>query len=163
MTPGIVMVSLVGLVACVGRRGDAPISDRAFVQVQERGAQVMGVDPYRAQHVFESLPDGGRIVLEWPDSTAAPSGEVATIRGHMREIASVFRQGDFSAPFLVHATEVPGTEVMRSRREVITYEAIDRPAGAELRIRTSDPDAVAAVGTFLAFQRNEHRAPGHAH
>ena len=44
--------------------GHTPKSDSAFAQVQERGRAVMGVDQYTSTHVFESLPDGGRIVLQ---------------------------------------------------------------------------------------------------
>jgi hypothetical protein len=38
--------------------------DSVFAAVQERGAEVMGVDQYTSAHVFEPLPDGGRIVLQ---------------------------------------------------------------------------------------------------
>jgi len=31
--------------------------------MQSRGAHVMGVDQYTSAHVFEDLPDGGRVVL----------------------------------------------------------------------------------------------------
>ena len=159
----VIVMLLAACAACGGRRSEPPISDSAYAKVQERGHHVMGVDQYEAQHVFETLPDGGRIVLAWPDTAEVAAAEIATIRTHMREIAQAFTQGDFSAPFLVHSTEVPGTAVMRVRREAISYAVLDRPGGAEVRIRTSDPIAMAAVTEFLAFQRNEHRAPGHAH
>jgi hypothetical protein len=119
----------------------------------------MGVDQYTSAHVFEDLPDGGRIVLDRAD--AADTADVATIRAHMREIAAAFARGDFTAPGLVHAQEVPGTAVMAARRGAITYTAHDRPRGAEVRVRTTDSAAVAAVHAFLAFQRMDHRAAGH--
>jgi hypothetical protein len=134
-------------------------SDSAFRALQSRGAAVMGVDQYTSAHVFESLPDGGRIVLERPD--AADTAGVRTIREHMRMIAAAFRRGDFTAPGLVHAQQVPGTPVISSRADRIGYLAIDRPRGAEVRITTTDPDALAAVHEFLAFQRADHRAAGH--
>jgi hypothetical protein len=127
--------------------------------VQERGATVMGVDQYSSAHVFEDLPDGGRIVLERGDS--ADSAGIATIRAHMRQIAADFAAGDFSKPFAVHAMVVPGTRTMAERRDRITYEATDRPQGAEVRILTADANAIAAVHEFLAFQRSDHRAAGH--
>jgi len=45
--------------------------------MQSRGAQVMGVDQYTSAHVFEDLPDGGRVVLDRADlaDTAAISYE----------------------------------------------------------------------------------------
>lgn len=135
-------------------------TDSAFAAVQTRGAAVMGVDQHTSTHVFEDLPDGGRIVLERGD--ASDTAGIAQIRAHMREIAAAFAKGDFTAPFLVHAQEVPGTAVMKARREAIRYAAADRPRGAEVRITTSDPAALAAIREFLAFQRMDHRA-GHHH
>jgi hypothetical protein len=137
----------------------ARTNDSAFGALQSRGAGVMGVDQYTSAHVFESLPDGGRIVLERPDS--ADTAGVRTIREHMRTIAAAFRRGDFEAPGLVHAQEVPGTRVMAARASRLSYAATDRARGAEVRITTSDPAALAAVHEFLAFQRADHRAAGH--
>lgn len=74
---------------------------------------------------------------------------------------SGFRAADFTRPFAVHATEVPGTKTMAALRDRITYEVSDRPAGAEVRIRTTDAAAVTAVHDFLAFQRSDHCAAGH--
>jgi len=130
-----------------------------FAGVQARGEAVMGVDQYTSTHVFEDLPDGGRIVLERNDP--ADSAGIATVRGHMREIAADFRAGDFSKPFQVHAMAVPGTDVMAARRALIIYTAVDRPRGAEVRIVSSDSSAIDAIHRFLAFQRQDHRAAGH--
>jgi hypothetical protein len=133
-------------------------SDSVFHGVQERGATVMGVDQYTSAHVFESLPDGGRILLERP--TEGDTADIRTIREHMRAIAAQFRRGDFRAPGLVHAQVVPGTDIMGRRAATLRYTAIDRPRGAELRIHTTDPEALKAVHEFLAFQRADHRAAG---
>jgi hypothetical protein len=127
--------------------------------MQQRGQTVMGVDQYTSAHVFEDLPDGGRIVLD-RDGATDTSG-IATIRAHMRDIAVAFRAGDFTKPLQVHAQVVPGTAVMATHRAAITYDAIDRPRGGEVRIRTRDPAAVAAIHEFLAFQRGGHHAAGH--
>lgn len=134
-------------------------SDSAFARVQSRGATVMGVDQYTSQHVFESLPDGGRVVLDRDD--AADTASIATIRAHMRDIEGKFQRGDFTLPGAVHAREVPGTRVMVAKRDFITYHAIERPRGGEVRITTSDSSALAAIHEFLAFQRADHRAAGH--
>jgi len=50
---------------------------------------------------------------------------------------------------------------MAARRTQITYEASDRPQGAEVRLRTTDAAAVTAIHAFLAFQRTAHHAAGH--
>jgi hypothetical protein len=146
------------IVACRPSSEDAS-ADSSFADVQRRGETVMGVDQYTSKHVFEDLPDGGRIVLERDD--AKDTAAVRTIRAHMRAIETSFQDGDFAAPGLVHAREVPGTRVMAARAEAITYRAADRARGAELRIRTTDSTALAAVREFLAFQRSDHRAAGH--
>ena len=137
----------------------AASNDTAFRGVQSRGAGVMGVDQYTSAHVFESLPDGGRIILE--RSHAGDTTGVRTIRAHMRDIAVQFRRGDFTAPFLVHAQTVPGTPEMTRLGSAIEYVAADRPRGAELRLTTRDPAALKAIHEFLAFQRADHRAAGH--
>jgi hypothetical protein len=142
------------IVAACGRTNDAE-----FAAMQERGQMVMGVDQYTSAHVFEDLPDGGRVVLD-RDSTGDTTG-VATIRQHMREIAAAFRAGDFAKPFQVHAQVVPGTAVMQQRRAAIAYDVVDRPRGGEVRIHSTDPAAVAAIHEFLAFQRGGHHAAAH--
>ena len=134
-------------------------SNDDFAAMQSRGAHVMGVDQYTSAHVFEDLPDGGRVVLDRDD--AVDTAAIATIRAHMRDIATAFRAGDFTKPFQVHAQAVPGTAVMRERRAAISYEAIDRPRGGEVRIRSHYPVAVAAIHEFLEFQRQQHHAAGH--
>jgi hypothetical protein len=134
--------------------------DSAFAAVQKRGAAVMGVDQYTSVHVFEDLPDGGRIVLQRKD--ASDSAGVATIRAHMRSIADAFAKGDFSAPGMVHMTSVPGTGVMAERRGAIRYAVVDLPGGGEVRLSSADTAAVRAIHEFLAYQRMDHRAAGHS-
>ena len=131
-------------------------SDSSYAAMQARGREVMGVDQYTSRHVFEPLPDGGRIELQ---RTVDDSAGVAQVRRHLAGIAEQFGRGDFSAPFGVHAVDVPGTAVMRAKAGAIVYRARPLPRGGEVRITTTDPDAVAAVHEFLAFQRREHRAP----
>ena len=55
----LVGVLLLAVAAC---RTDSA-ADRDFAAVQARGKVAMGVDQYTSTHRFESLPDGGRIVL----------------------------------------------------------------------------------------------------
>lgn len=143
------------LVIACGRSKEAD----DFSAMQTRGEHVMGVNQYSSTHVFEDLPDGGRIVLERADS--ADTADIEKIRAHMREIATAFRAGDFAKPFEVHAQTVPGTAVMSEKRSVIRYEASELPRGGEVRIKTSDARAVAAIHEFLTFQRGAHHAGAH--
>lgn len=119
----------------------------------------MGVNQYTSHHVFEDLPDGGRIVLE--GDSAADTAAITRIRQHMHDIATDFARGDFSKPFAIHQVDVPGSAIMAARRDAITYIPTDRPRGGEVRIRTTDSAAVVAVHAFLAFQRSAHHAMAH--
>lgn len=119
----------------------------------------MGVDQYSSTHVFEDLPDGGRIVLQ---RDASDPLDERTIRTHMRDIAKQFSAGDFSLPGIVHDTDVPGTAVMARKKRHIRYVATDLPRGAHVRIITRDAEALKAIHAFLAYQRMDHRAAGHA-
>ncbi len=132
--------------------------DSAFAAMQARGKHAMGVDQYTSTHHFDSLADGGRIVLQ--RNAADPAG-TRTIREHLRHIASAFAQGDFALPMQVHAREVPGTTVMTAKRGAISYTFQPLPRGGEVRIRSKDPAAIRAIHEFLAFQRQDHHAGGH--
>ena len=147
------MVCVIGLAACAPQQDTAP-ADSAYAALQARGRQAMGVDQYTSSHIFESLPDGGRIVLQ---RDSADSAGAETIRAHMRDIAARFAAGDFAIPGMVHAQAVPGTAEMKALRERIRYEADTLPRGGQVRITTADSAALAAVHSFLAFQRSDHR------
>jgi hypothetical protein len=139
-------------------RRAAAATDSGFAAVQGRGRAAMGVDQYTSTHLFEPLPDGGRIELQ---RDAADSAGRARILAHMGEIAAAFAAGDFTVPGYVHALEVPGTRVMAAKRERISYTVESLPRGAALRLRTADGSAVEAIHEFLAFQRMDHRAGAH--
>ena len=137
--------------------GMAPRKDSVFAKLQERGKAVMGVDQYTSQHVFEDLPEGGRIVLvRDPADTAGTQ----LIRAHLRKIADAFERGDFALPGQVHDREVPGTRVMAAKRDAIHYMFEERLGGGAVIIHAADTDTIRAVHAFLDFQRREHRAPG---
>lgn len=137
-----------------------PAVDPDFEALQERGAIGMGVDQYASTHVFDALPDGGRIEYQHDRDDA---GGIEQIRRHLREIQAAFEAGDFSTPAFVHAQEVPGTDVMAARREHIDYVYQDLPRGGELRLITNDPQALEAIRSFMDFQRSDHRAEGMDH
>ncbi len=136
-------------------------ADSAFRALQERGHMAMGVDQYTSAHRFEPLPDGGRIELQ---REVADSAGVEQIRRHLQGIVTAFRAGDFGTPAMVHDRPVPGTAVMAARRNLIQYSFRELPRGGEVRIVTTDPDAVEAIHQFLAFQNMDHRTgAGHQH
>jgi len=156
----LVAVVLLASGACSAPRDARVSADSAFATLQQRGETAMGVNQYTSQHVFEPLPDGGRIVLQRKDDDSVGT---ATIRAHMRTIAVAFSKGDFALPGFVHAmSDVPGTQQMTKLRSDISYTARDLPRGGEVVLSSKNPEAVKAIHDFLAFQRMDHRAPMHA-
>jgi hypothetical protein len=156
----IASLTAMALAACrAGGGHGAPASgaagDSGFAGVQQRGEVVMGVNQYTSRHVFEPLPDGGRIELQ---RSVDDSAGAAQIRRHMQMIARQFAAGDFRLPGVVHAREVPGTRVMAARRAAISYTVESLPRGGAVRVRSTDAVAVQAIHDFLAFQRQDHHA-----
>jgi hypothetical protein len=156
----ILTLALMPAIPACGRQDKAETqNDSSFAALQERGAKAMGVNQYTSQHVFEPLPDGGRIVLQ---REASDSLGVAAIRAHMDTISKSFANGDFAVPGFVHATsDVPGTAAMKRLKAEITYRPQDLPGGAQVLISTRNPQAISAIHEFLAFQRMDHRAGMH--
>lgn len=139
-------------------RRAAAAADAAFAAAQARGGVAMGVDQYTSTHLFQPLPDGGRIELQRDVSDSAGRGRILA---HMGGIAEAFAAGDFRLPGFVHAREVPGTGVMAAERGKISYAVESLPRGAALRLRSSDRAAIEAIHEFLAFQRLDHHAGAH--
>jgi hypothetical protein len=161
----LLVVLTVTAVACRRESGEAASQRRAdaardttYAATQARGAVAMGVDQYSSTHVFEPLPDGGRIVLQ---RDTIDSAGTAQIRAHMDSIAAAFGAGDFQIPGFVHAQTVPGTDVMSRKRALISYTVDTLARGGAVRLRTADSAAVRAIHEFLAFQRSEHHAGAH--
>ncbi|MGH7578195.1 MAG: hypothetical protein ACREM1_24150 [Longimicrobiales bacterium] len=160
----LVAAASAGLAGCDGRGGSfadgvAAVDDAAFAAMQERGRQAMGVDQHTSTHVFDALPDGGRIELQRDVDDAHG---VERIRQHLQAIVRAFGGGDFGTPAFVHIESVPGASVMAEKRDAITYTYGALPRGGEVRITTEDPGAIEAIHEFLAFQREAHRAGGRA-
>ena len=118
------------------------------------GDKVMGFDHLKTTHHFLLKSDGGLIRIEANDSSDKESRD--QIRAHLRHIAKMFSDGNFSAPMLIHAQNPPGTAVMKQLKESIKYEFVENEQGAQIRISTSNADALKAIYDFLRFQIKEH-------
>ena len=136
---------------------DSSAADTAFGKMQQRGGMAMGVDQYTSVHKFDVTPDGGRIQLQRDTNDSLG---VAQIRAHMKLIQHAFEAGDFSTPAFVHARDMPGTAVMTKKRSAINYAYADLPLGGEVRITSSDQEAIKAIHDFMLAQRAEHHAGG---
>ena len=134
---------------------DNKMSDMADEQMNKRGDHVMGFDHTKTTHHFLLQKSGGSIEVTANSSDDSASSE--EIRMHLKHIATMFAEGNFNAPILVHNQTPPGVPVMQDLKSEITYkyEEIDR--GAAVRISTKNPRALKAIHDFLRFQIKEHK------
>ena len=123
--------------------------------VENYGNQAMGFPHEKTTHHFRLTADGGAIEVAANDSDDKVNTQA--IRAHLSHIATMFSDGDFSAPMFIHDGVPPGVTTMKLLKKKIryTYELLD--AGGRVRIESSDPVAVAAVQDFLRFQITDHQ------
>lgn len=127
--------------------------DAHHAGVDARGDQAMGFGHDKTTHHFSLKADGGAIEVVAND--AADKQNVDAIRGHLRHIAVMFTNGDFSTPMFIHDRVPPGVPVMKEKKIEYRYEEL--AAGGRIVIRSEDPEAVAAVHDFLKFQIKDHQ------
>lgn len=120
-----------------------------------RGNQVMGFSAAKTTHHFRLFQDGGAIEVAANDPKDAETRD--QIRMHLSHIASMFSEGNFNAPMLIHDTTPPGVNTMIKAREGIRYDYEETASGARIRIKTQSEQALDAIHAFLLFQIIEHR------
>jgi hypothetical protein len=128
-------------------------ADSAFKSMDQRHGMVVGEDPMALEHQFVSQPDGGDIILE---RQIHEDMGINQIRAHLLLISRSFARGDFTLPGFVHEKPVPGTVMMAQLADRIVYTVEDLPHGGVVHMRTTDPDALKAIHSFIAFQIAEH-------
>ncbi len=124
-------------------------------QMNQRGAHVMGFDQDKTTHHFVLYPDGGAIEVSVND--AADMVNLDAIRAHLPHIVTMFGDGNFEAPMLVHATDVPGTAEMKKVKDTITWKYEETGKGGRVNITTADAEALEALHAFLRFQIADHK------
>jgi hypothetical protein len=123
--------------------------------LKDRGRRAMGFDQDRTTHHFILRSDGGIISVEVTD--LADDRNRNAIRTHLERIAAEFAAGRFDAPLDTHGEEPPGTSAMRALRSSIRYVVERTPAGARVRMMSTNNAAIAAIHDFLAYQIREHQ------
>ena len=116
---------------------------------------VMGFDQDKTAHHFYLYPDGGAIDVSVKD--AADGINLTAIRAHLPHIATMFSEGNFDAPMLVHQTGVPGTPDMKKIKDAITWRYEESPRGGRVNITTKNAEALTALHAFLRFQITDHK------
>lgn len=124
-------------------------------EVNTRGAHVMGFSQESTTHHFVLTFDGGIIDVRANDIKDTQGRD--EIRTHFRHIAHMFSAGDFTDPMLVHATNVPGTVVMRQHKDNLHWDLVETPRGAKLVITADNKSVLDALHEFLKFQIEDHQ------
>ena len=121
----------------------------------ERGNIAMGFDQNKISHQFIPLPDGGIIRISTLDSS--DNKTITQIKSHAMDIQKEFSEGNFTKPFFIHAENVPGTDVMNLKRDLIEYRIDDMKNGASLILFSNDKELTRAIDQFMKFQAGEHK------
>jgi hypothetical protein len=114
----------------------------------------MGFDQDKTTHHFLLQKAGGTI--EVTAKNADDKASTDEIRMHLRHIATAFAAGDFNLPMFIHDTVPPGVQVLKARREQMTFRYEDVDKGGKVVVQTVDPAARDALHDFLRFQIREH-------
>jgi hypothetical protein len=141
-----------------GATKDCPMHEQHSAHhavVESHGDQAMGFPHDATTHHFRLMPNGGAIEV----SANNPDDKTNTqaIRLHLKHIATMFGNGDFSTPMFIHDGVPPGTTAMKLMKAAIHYTYEEMASGGRVRIQADDPIAVAAIHDFLRFQITEHQ------
>jgi hypothetical protein len=155
----VTLILAAGSLACAQQpqptnQPQSPHDPMSMEKMNERGDTVMGFDHDKTTHHFLLKKDGGLIQIEANNKTDAVSRD--EIRMHMRHIAKMFGEGNFSAPMLIHEQNPPGADALRRLKEKIKYEFAETETGGFIRLSTDNAEAVKAIHEFLRFQIKEH-------
>jgi hypothetical protein len=122
--------------------------------VEKHGDEAMGFPHDKTTHHFRLYSDGGAIEVTVNDSK--DSENIQAIRSHLTHIVAMFSNGEFSIPMFVHDQVPPGVPVMKDKHAEISYKFEQLPAGARVRIKTTNPDVLKGIHAFLRFQIEDH-------
>ena len=154
MRSSLIVAAVVAVVCSPVLAADQSGHDRG--PQSHHAAMAMGFDQDKTAHHFYLYEDGGAIDVTVKD--AADTKNRDAIRSHLPHIATMFGQGNFETPMLVHDTKnVPGVAALSKFKDAIKYTFAETPAGGRVDIVTTNRDALAAVHEFLTFQIRDHK------
>lgn len=124
--------------------------------VVERGKSHagMGLSQTTTTHHFILTPIGG--IIQVTSNDATDSGQVDAIQTHLKHIAQMFSEGNFSIPHFVHDQAPPAVPSMKKLGATIHYAAEMMKDCARVKIDATSPEGIAAVHDFLRFQIKDH-------
>ena len=125
-----------------------------MTKMMERGNITMGFNQNKIAHQFAVTPNGGNITI-----TSLNSNDTQTInqiRTHIMDIQKDFSEGNFTKPFFIHAQEVPGTDMMIKKKDLIKYNILELRNGSSLVLTTNDKELINAISQFMKYQAAAH-------
>lgn len=123
-------------------------------QVARNGAAVMPFDLDRTTHRFIPGPDG--LLQEVVSDAPLDAEQIRLIREHLTSEADRFRRGDYADPASIHGTAMPGLHELTAGAPRIEISYAERPDGAALTFRTTDPQLTDALHRWGAAQISDH-------
>ena len=120
----------------------------------ERGNVAMGFNQSQIHHHFMATTTGGEIMIM--STNTSDTKTINEIRSHVKEIQYEFSQGNFTKPFYIHAQDVPGTDIMTAKKDLIQYSVKDFGGGSILILTTNDTELLDAIRQFMNFQSSQH-------
>jgi hypothetical protein len=132
-------------------------TDDHHTGVVQRGESHAGMDfsQTTTTHHFILTPNGG--IVQVTANDAKNTDQVGTIQMHLKHIAEMFSEGNFSIPHFVHDQNPPGVPTMKELKGAIHYTAEMIENGARVKITTDSPDGITAIHDFLRFQIKDHQ------
>lgn len=112
------------------------------------------MDPLISAQQFVANADGGDIIIE---RQIHEDLGINQIRAHLLLIARSFARGDFAVRGFIHDKPIPGTNVMSDRADKIEYTVEDLEHGGVVHMRTTDPQALQAIHSFISFELAEKK------
>lgn len=125
-----------------------------MTKMMERGNIAMGFNQNKITHNFAVTPNGGSITITSLNSN--DTQRINQIRTHLMNIQKDFSEGNFTKPFFIHAQEVPGTDVMTKKKDLIKYNILELRDGSSLALTTNDEELMDAISQFMKYQATAH-------
>lgn len=120
----------------------------------QRGNVAMGFEQEKITHKFIPTETGGEIMIM--PKNASDSNTLNLIKEHMIDIQKDFSIGNFTKPFFIHAEQVPGTNTMNEKKDLIEYDIRQISNGSILSMITNDKEVINAIRDFMEYQGSEH-------
>jgi hypothetical protein len=126
--------------------------------MRHRAAEVMPFDLNVTTHTFTKISQGG--VQQVVANSGSDRADIDLIRGHLRQLASRFANGEFSDPATIHGADMPGLTALEAAGGRLTVTYAEIPRGATITYTSTDQDLINTIHTWFDAQTHDHSMPG---